>query len=189
MPLASVNAFDYMKAQIRDKSFIPVGAQTYDDFPHPEISVYTGTVYLAALQAGEVLGRALNEPQLIAQCRTQFLETQAGLIHSLWNGRFYAYGTDLGGGNRRDDRLFGGQLAGEFLSRYAGWGDVLPLDQASSSIEEQLRISVASSPDFYAPKVWDMDMKRGVDMPRLTHVAFLPGELHRDGRDGTGIPR
>jgi hypothetical protein len=158
-------AYAYMKAQIRDGSGIPVGAQTYDDFPHPEISIYSGTVYLAALQGGEVLGRAIKDADLVEDCREQFQKTQAGLIKALWNGRFFAYGTDVGGGNRRDDRLFTGQLAGEFVARYAGWGDVVPLDEAKSSIEEQLRISVASSPDFYAPKIWDLEMKRGVDMP------------------------
>ncbi len=159
------HAYAYMKAQIRDTSFIPVGAQTYDDFPHPAISIYTGTVYLSALQAGKVLGWALNDRQLVDESRDQFQKTQAGLIHVLWNGRFFAYGTDIGGANRRDDRLFTGQLAGEFLGRSSGWGDVVPFDEAKSSIAEQLRIPVASSPDFYAPKIWDLEMKRGVDMP------------------------
>ena len=157
--------YAYMKAQIRDASLIPVGAQTYDDFPHPDISIYTGTVYLAALRAGGVLGRATGDQQLTQDAKARFERGQAALEHTLWNGRFFAYGTDVGGANRRDDRLFGGQLAGQFLSRYAGWGDVVDFAHAKSSIEEQLRIAVASSPDEYAPKVWDMDMKRGVDMP------------------------
>lgn len=157
--------FAYMKAQIRDASFIPVGGQTYDDFPHPEISVYTGTVYLAALRAGAVLGHGIGDAQLTQDCDDQFQKTQAGLIKALWNGRFFAYGTDVGGGHRRDDRLFSGQLAGQFISRYAGWGDILPIDKDKSAIEEQLRTSVRNSPDFYAPKVWDMEMQRGVDMP------------------------
>jgi non-lysosomal glucosylceramidase len=158
-------AYAYMKAQIRDASMIPVGAQTYDDFPHPEISIYTGTVYLAALQAGEVLGRAIADQHLSSDSQAQFQQTQTGLIHTLWNGHFFAYGSDVGGANRRDDRLFGGQLAGQFFGRYSGWGDALPPDQSKSSIEEQLRTAVAGSPDFYAPKVWDLEMKRGVDMP------------------------
>lgn len=58
-------AFAYMKAQIRDDSFIPVGGQTYDDFPHPEISAYTGTTYLAALRAGVVLGDALGDAPIL----------------------------------------------------------------------------------------------------------------------------
>lgn len=157
--------FAYMKAQIRDNSFIPVGGQTYDDFPHPDISVYTGTVYLAALRAGVVLGHGLGDKQLVRECEEQFKKTQAGLIHALWNGKFFAYGTDIGGGHRRDDRLFSGQLAGEFLSRYAGWGDILPMNETKSAIKEELRISVKNSPDFYAPKVWDLEMQRGVDMP------------------------
>ena len=157
--------FAYMKAQIKDDSQVPVGAQTYDDFPHPEISVYPGTTYLAALRAGVVLGNGLGDAQLAKDCEEQFKKTQAGLIHAMWNGKFFAYGTDVGGGNRRDDRLFSGQLAGEFLSRYAGWGDVLPVDEAKSAIETQLKTSVKASPDFYAPKVWDLEMQRGVDMP------------------------
>jgi uncharacterized protein (DUF608 family) len=157
--------FAYMKAQIRDNSFIPVGGQTYDDFPHPDISVYTGTVYLAALRAGVVLDNALGDVQLAQESEAQFRQTQEGLIRALWNGRFFAYGTDVGGGHRRDDRLFSGQLAGEFLSRYAGWGDVLPIQEAKSSVDEQLRTSVIGTPDFYAPKVWDIEMQRGVDMP------------------------
>ena len=160
-----LRGYAYLKAQIRDASMIPVGAQTYDDFPHPEISIYTGTVYLAALEAGESLGEALDDQQLVKESRAQFQQTQTGLIQALWNGRFFAYGTDIGGGHRRDDRLFSGQLAGQFVGRYSGWSDPLPLDMAKSSIDEQLRTAVASSPDFYAPKVWDLEMKRGVDMP------------------------
>jgi len=156
--------FAYMKAQIRDESFIPVGGQTYDDFPHPDISVYTATVYLAALRAGVVLGNALGDTALAHASEAQFQKTQAGLMHALWNGRFFAYGTDIGGA-RRDDRLFSGQLAGEFVSRYAGWGDVLPFQEAKSSVDEQLHTSVIGTPDFYAPKVWDLEMQRGVDMP------------------------
>ncbi|WP_158883765.1 GH116 family glycosyl-hydrolase [Rhodanobacter sp. L36] len=157
--------FAYMKAQIRDGSFIPVGGQTFDDYPHPDISIYTGTVYLAALRAGAVLGRGIGDAQLSHECDEQFRKTQRGLINALWNGKFFAYGTDVGGGRRRDDRLFSGQLAGQFISRYAGWGDVLPISESQSAISELLRTSVRNSPDFYAPKVWDMDMQRGVDMP------------------------
>jgi len=112
-----------------------------------------------------VLGKALDDQHLIDDSHQQFQQTQTALIHTLWNGKFFAYGTDIGGANRRDDRLFGGQLAGQFFGRYSGWGDAIPADQAKSSIEEQLRTAVASSPDFYAPKVWDLEMKRGVDMP------------------------
>ncbi len=108
---------------------------------------------------------ALDDGQLMAESKAQFGKTEAGLQRGLWNGRFFAYGTDVGGGHRRDDRLFSGQLAGQFVSRYAGWGDVVPADEARSSLEEQLRLPVASTPDYYAPKVWDLDMKRGVDMP------------------------
>ena len=155
----------YMRAQIRDQSFIPVGGQTYDDFPHPPVSIYTGTVYLAALEAGEVLGRALQDDEITENARKQFTETQVGLLGTLWNGQFFAYGSDVGGGNRRDDRLFSGQLAGQFLARNKGWRDVVPVKDAQSTIAFEMRTAVANSPDYQAPKVWDLDMQRGVDMP------------------------
>jgi non-lysosomal glucosylceramidase len=155
----------YMHDQICDDSQIPVGPQTYDDFPHPAIDSYLGTVYLAALKAGVVLGEALHDDQMVTESKAQFEHTQAGLIKTLWNGRFLAYGSDLGGKNRQDDRVFSGQLAGQFLSRYAGWGDVLPMEMVQSSIRTQLTTSVRNTPNYYAPKIWDLEMNRGVDMP------------------------
>lgn len=155
----------YMHDQIRDDSQIPVGLQTYDDFPHPPIYSYLGTVYLAALRAGAVLGQALHDDQMIAESQAQFERTQAGLIKTLWNGRFLAYGSDIGGANRRDDRVFTGQMAGQFISRYAGWGDVLPMEMVQSSLRTQLTTSVRNTPNYYAPKIWDLEMQRGVDSP------------------------
>lgn len=155
----------YMHDQIRDDSQIPVGLQTYDDFPHPPIDSYLGTLYLAALKAGVVLGEGLHDDQMVAEYRAQFERTQAGLIKTLWNGRFLAYGSDLGGKNRQDDRVFTGQLAGQFISRYSGWGDVLPMQIVQSSIRTQLTTSVLNTPNYYAPKIWDLQMRRGVDNP------------------------
>lgn len=155
----------YLKNQIRDDSQIPVGPQTYDDFPHPAIGSYLGTVYLATLRAGAVLGSALGDGKMVDEANRQFQLTQAGLIKTLWNGQFFAFGADLNGKNRRDDRVFTGQLAGQFISRYAGWGDVVPFNMVKSSIAEQMRTSVLNSPDLYAPKIWDLQMNRGVDMP------------------------
>jgi non-lysosomal glucosylceramidase len=155
----------YMHDQIRDDSQIPVGPQTYDDFPHPPIYSYLGTVYLAALKATVVLGGALNDERMVTESQAQFDRTRAGLIKTLWNGHFLAYGSDIGGVNRRDDRVFTGQLAGQFISRYAGWGDLLPMEMVQSSIRTQLTTSVQNTPNYYAPKVWDIEMQRGVDDP------------------------
>lgn len=158
-------AFEYLKNQIKDDSEIPVGAQTYDDYPHPTLYSYLGGLYPATLQAGVVLGKALKDPALTKDCETQCKKSTDGFIRTLWNGRFFAYGADLGGKNRRDDRVFTGQLAGQFLGRYCGWGDVVPFNMTQASLITQFKTSVGKSPNFYAPKIWDLDMNRGVDMP------------------------
>jgi non-lysosomal glucosylceramidase len=158
-------AFVYLHQQIQGTGQIPLGGQTYDDYPHPPVSSYMATVYLASLRAGQVLAHALDDRTMDAECRSQFDKTQAGLVKMLWNGRFFAYGADEDGSARRDDRVFTGQLAGQFISRESGWGNIVPWDMVRSSLETQLKTSVAHTPDFYAPKIWDLEMARGVDMP------------------------
>jgi len=158
-------AFGYLKAQIKDPFGIPVGAQTYDDYPHPPLYSYLGGLYPATLRAGEVLGLAIGDKELVRDCADQYKKSQAGFIEALWNGRFFAYGADLDGKNRRDDRVFTGQLAGQFIGKYCGWGDVIPFDMTRSSLISQFKTSVGLTPNYYAPKIWDLDLNRGVDMP------------------------
>jgi len=158
-------AYRYLKAQIKDRFQIPSGAQTYDDYPHPPLYSYLAGIYPATLRAGQVLGQAIGDAKLVHECEAQFKLSQAGFISALWNGRFFAYGADLDGKNRRDDRVFSGQLAGEFVARYCGWGNVVPFDMTRASLITQFKTSVGSSPNYYAPKIWDLELNRGVDMP------------------------
>ena len=41
----------YLKSQVRDDSGIPVGGQTYDDYPHPPICSYTAGIMIATFTA------------------------------------------------------------------------------------------------------------------------------------------
>jgi hypothetical protein len=45
-------------------------------------------------------------------------------LKTLYNGKFFAYGSQLNGSGRADAIMFSGMLAGQMLSRHAGFGDV-----------------------------------------------------------------
>jgi uncharacterized protein (DUF608 family) len=142
---------------------IPVGPTTYDDFTHPPIYSYEGGIYLATLKAAEVVAVATGDSVWAHECREQFTRTQKDMMRLLWNGRFFAYGCDIDGSNRRDSILFTGQLAGEFVSRYCGWGDIYPMSVIQSAIKAQFDIALSKTPDYYSNKVWDMRLGHGID--------------------------
>lgn len=145
----------YAKNAIKSKTFqIPTGPTTYDDFWHPEIYAYNSTTYPAFLNAGAVLWTAFGDPARAQACRDQEKLSADDAVKALWNGKYFAYGCDLDGGNRRDDIMFSGQLAGQFVSRFCTWGDIFPMDKVRSSLVAQMRTNVLNSPDYYAPKVW-----------------------------------
>ncbi len=157
----------FLRARVESKQFqIITGATTYDDFWHPEIYAYNASTYPAFLRAGAVLLEALGQTNEAATCRIQAVASAADAKRALWNGRFFAYGADLDGAHRRDDIMFSGQLAGQFLSRYLGWGDVYPMPDVQSSVLAQLQSNIARSPDFYAPKVWSLKENKAMMDPR-----------------------
>lgn len=144
-------------------STIPVGPTTYDDFVHPPLYSYYAGVWLTTLKAYEAIGKAVGDERIVEQSQKRFAASQKEAIAKLWNGRFFAYGCEPDGSKRLDNVLFTGQLAGQFLSRYCGWGDVYPMDIVKASMVSQCKISLSKSTDYYANKVWDMNLNRGID--------------------------
>lgn len=160
-------SLDFLRTRIESKDFqIITGPTTYDDFWHPDIYAYNASTYPAFLRAGAVLLTALGHTNEAQVCRQQAETSAQDAIHALWNGHFFAYGADLDGSHRRDDIMFSGQLAGQFLSRYCGWGDVFPMEITQSSILAQLESNISHSPDFYAPKVWSLTSHKAMTDPR-----------------------
>ena len=63
-------------------------------------------------------------------------------VSSLYNDEkgSFAYGCQLNGTGRRDDIMFSGMLAGQMLSRHAGWGDLpVSMKTALSSLLQSRR--------------------------------------------------
>jgi non-lysosomal glucosylceramidase len=158
---------DYLKASIKSKEFkIISGSTTYDDFWHPELYAYNASTYPAFLRAGAVLMDALGEPRRAKEYRRQAEVSASDAIRALYNGRFFAYGAKLDGSERRDDIMFSGQLAGQFLSRCFTWGDIFPQDVVRSSLLAQFETNIDRSRNYYAPKVWDIPGNKPMNDPR-----------------------
>lgn len=153
----------FLKSKMPDGVQIPVGPTTYDDFTHPPIYSYGAGMYLASLKAAEAVATALNDTAWANDCRDQFTRSQKDMIRMLWNGRFFAYGCEIDGSGRKDNMLFTGQLAGEFISRYCGWGDIFPMPLIQASLVSQFKTSLSNTPDYYANKVWDLQLGKGID--------------------------
>lgn len=157
------NGMVFLKSKMPEGIEIPIGPTTYDDFTHPPVYSYGASMYLASLKAAKAIAEAINDNEWARECEEQFKRTQLEIIRMLWNGRFFSYGCEIDGSGRLDHILFTGQLAGEFISRYCGWGDILPLDIIEASLISQFKISLYNTPDYYANKVWDIDSGRGID--------------------------
>ncbi|TBO44441.1 GH116 family glycosyl-hydrolase [Pedobacter kyonggii] len=154
----------FLKSKMPPGVEIPVGPTTYDDFSHPPIYSYGAGMYLASLKAAAVIARALEDNAWEQECTAQFERTQKDVLRMLWNGRFFAYGCEIDGTGRKDNILFTGQLAGQFISRYCGWGDIFPLQVTQASLVSQFKISLSKTPDYYANKVWDINLGHGIDL-------------------------
>lgn len=153
----------FLYSRIPSGSTIPVGGTTYDDFSHPPLYSYYAGVWLATLKAYEAIGQAIGDERMIEQARKHFVRSREEAISKLWTGRFFAYGCEPDGSKRLDNVLFTGQLAGQFISRYCGWGDIYPMEMVKASFVSQCKISLSRSPDYYANKVWDIHLDRGID--------------------------
>jgi non-lysosomal glucosylceramidase len=135
------------------------GSNTYDDFYELALDAYLCSVYPLALEACRVLASASGNATLAAQCAADRDTATAEFASALWNeaGGFFAYGAQLDGSGRADTLLFGGQVAGAFLGRVSGWGDVgSAFNLTQSALAAQLRLQVGASYSFFPPKVYNL---------------------------------
>ncbi len=162
------------KRVVHPDFYIIAGPSTYDDFWHPEIFAYNAGIWPSFLQAASILMTALGDASEAGLLREEAARAARDFERALWNGRFYAYGADPDGSNRRDDIMSNCQLAGQFVSRICGWDDSVPMENARSSLREQFKSNISATPDYYAPKVWDLANRRAMRDPRR------PDDPHND---------
>ena len=159
-------AVAFVKSKCPAGANIPQYGTTYDDASHPQLFIYAGTIYLSMLQAAEKVARIMQDTATADQYHEMFLATQAD-IQKLYvtegNGGYYAFGTDKDWSNRQEDIIFSGQLAGQFMSRYSGWGDILPHENTVNSMKKILTTSVQNANDYYAPKIYNWVTGQSLD--------------------------
>jgi non-lysosomal glucosylceramidase len=130
-------ALDYIwSAHDPERAGIITGEQpnTYD------ISIYglnsfIGTLYLAALLAGEAMARQLGEAGLAAECRAAYELGRAELDKRLWNGEYYVQDVDF---EKYPEQNFGlgchsDHLLGQWWAHQLGLGHVLPEEHVRSA--------------------------------------------------------
>ncbi|MCQ2426199.1 MAG: carbohydrate-binding protein [Lachnospiraceae bacterium] len=148
---------------------------TYDDFSHPAVMIYSGIVWLTMLDIAadwsEVCGDAAR-----ADFYRKEAEAAEADVELLWceNGEedlsYYAYGSDRDylasrgkSGEIKSSLMFSGAVAGEFISRYAGRGDVIAFEKYAEHLNAFLRTAVQNSGDYYAPKVFNIRTQQNMD--------------------------
>jgi uncharacterized protein (DUF608 family) len=143
------------------------GSNTYDDFWMLPIEPYMASMYNLGMKASAILARAVGNEPLASDCEQRAAASGADFVHALFNGKFFAYGCQTNGSGRTDDLMFNGQLAGQMLSRHAGWGDLsgIPFDNIVSSVEAQLTTFVKQSHNFFPAKVYNLSSQSAARDP------------------------
>jgi uncharacterized protein (DUF608 family) len=164
-----IKAIGYANSQTTQTKFrVPgPGSNTYDDFWMLPIEPYMASMYNMAMRASAVLARALGDKSLASDCDQRAANSGTDFVAALYNGRFFAYGCQKDGSGRRDDMMFNGMLAGQMLSRHAGWGDLsgVSFDKTVSSVQAQLSTFVSHSYNYFPAKVWNLTSQSAAEDP------------------------
>ncbi|KPL06458.1 hypothetical protein AMJ85_10475 [candidate division BRC1 bacterium SM23_51] len=110
-----------------------VSMQYYDCWKFTGTSAYVGTIWLAALRAGEEFARMEGDAEFAAECRRWFEKARASLERDLWTGRYYRLYHDRRNG-RKSDTSLGNQLVGQWYAYLCGLGEILPRDHILAAL-------------------------------------------------------
>jgi non-lysosomal glucosylceramidase len=106
--------------------------QTYDTWVVKGVSAYSGSLWLAALRAGEEIGRTLGDPAAVTQYHDMFSKAQHSYIQSLWNGEYFRYDTV----SEYRDSIQSDQLAGQWYANMTGLGDLVPREMRLKALRK-----------------------------------------------------
>lgn len=169
----------FIKGKYASGTHIPNYNTTYDDYSHPEILIYSGTVWLNMLDIASDWAALMGDTTEAVTFKNDFdlSYTDVSKLYGEYAsaqglGGYYAFGsdakyiaTDGQSGTIRSEVMFAGAMAGQFISRYSGRGDILPFDSFVSHMNTFLRTSIQGSNDYYAPKVYNL--RTGQDMDNV----------------------
>jgi len=113
--------------------------QTYGVWSARGPSAYTGGLWLACLQAGAALARAVGRADRASEWEVLLARGREAYERALWNGEYYLY--DASGGPHGDS-VMADQLAGHWFARACGLPGVVPREHARSALRKIFALNV-----------------------------------------------
>ena len=131
-------ALEFLMEQDGDENGLIEGRQhnTYDiDFYGPNTMV--GSLYLAALRAGEEMAREMGELAFAQRCRALFERGRALTVEELFNGEYFIQKVDLAKHPRHQyaDGCLSDQLFGQSWAHQVGLGYIYPPELVRSALK------------------------------------------------------
>ncbi len=129
-------AIEYLRKYDRNGDGIPENDgfpdQTYDEWVVRGESAYCGSLWLAALRAGEEMAKVLGDTTAAVHYRDLFTRSQASYIKKLWTGSYFRYDT----GSDYRDSIQAEQLAGQWYATMTGLGDLVSPEMQRSALQK-----------------------------------------------------
>lgn len=131
---AAKAALDYLDAMRLPGEALPMTGGTDDTFDNLEsrgISIYCGSLWIAALAAGEALAEELGQGEIAAYWRGLQAAARPAVTQTLWDEKdgYYHFWNDPRDGSRSDD-VFADQLLADLWLRLLGLPELTPDDKA-----------------------------------------------------------
>ncbi len=170
-------SLDFLISCYPEGAHIPSYYTTYDDYSHPDVLVYSGTVWLYMLELGVKWAVLLCDNEAAVKYEAERIEAHADLelYYGAWQqdlgfDSFYAYGSDgefLASNGKQgmveNSIMFSGAMAGQFMSRMDGQGDKICFDKFISHMKTFLQTSVQGANDYMAAKIYNIRTSQSLD--------------------------
>ena len=105
------------------------------------VNTFVGSLWLAALRAGEEMARIEGDSALAAACRERFEKGRQGYDETCWNGQYYiqVHDTDKYKEHQWGTGCHSDQLIGQWWAHILGLGYVLPKEHVKVALESIYR--------------------------------------------------
>jgi non-lysosomal glucosylceramidase len=118
--------------------------QYYDIWPWWGTSAYTGSIWLAALRAGEEMAKIRGDAVFAEEMRKWYAPAAAAFYQKLWTGAYYRLYNDPER-KRLSDTSLTNALCGQWFAYATGLGDIVPRQTILSSIDAVFRWNAAAT--------------------------------------------
>ncbi|MBN2449738.1 MAG: hypothetical protein JXR77_05075 [Lentisphaeria bacterium] len=113
-------------------------------------NTFVGSLYLAALRAGEEMARDMQDAEFAQRCRSIFEKGRQRSVEELWNGEYFVQKVDLAQHPKHQygEGCLSDQLFGQGWAHLLGLGYLYPPEQVRTALESVWRYNWA--PDVAA---------------------------------------